>query len=331
MQPSSTPIQEMCSRGIAGVIADWYGEASYENTVMLNWIPEIQKYNAGQLAFQGGKVPAQSFLLAIMEDQGAGNLKGCDAKGTCTSGLVTDLNYIKSHYEAQSFYVRSASGTPVVWMFDVSGQHPTIDWSSVRSQAPGHLFIQENSGGFSAAAAVADGGFAWIQINSNPDDWGSTYLRDFYAAASGSSRYATGGAWKGFNDSAASWGSHRAINQHCGLSWLNTLGATSQTTRALEAYPLVTWNDYEEGTALEPGIDNCLSDVALSGAGSQISWAPQFAADGNTTIIDHYTVWARTATDQMINVSGPLPVSQSFYDLAQGTGLTAGTTYTIYV
>jgi hypothetical protein len=47
---------------------------------------------------------------------------------------------------------------------------------------------------------------------------------------------------------------------------------------------LVTWNDYEESTEIETGIDNCVA-VSASVAGNQLSWT----LSGNENTIDHYT------------------------------------------
>jgi hypothetical protein len=49
---------------------------------------------------------------------------------------------------------------------------------------------------------------------------------------------------------------------------------------------LVTWNDYEEATELESGVDNCLS-VSGSVSGNTLRWS----INGNENTVDHYTVY----------------------------------------
>jgi len=50
-------IKDMVARGVAGVIADWYGQSDFKEPIMQVWKAEVGKYNAGQLAFQNGQVP----------------------------------------------------------------------------------------------------------------------------------------------------------------------------------------------------------------------------------------------------------------------------------
>jgi hypothetical protein len=47
----------------------------------------------------------------------------------------------------------------------------------------------------------------------------------------------------------------------------------------LAAVMVDTWDDYEEGTEIETGIDNCLSSVTTSLAGTTLSWSPTWGAD----------------------------------------------------
>ena len=49
---------------------------------------------------------------------------------------------------------------------------------------------------------------------------------------------------------------------------------------------LVTWNDYEEATEIESGIDNCLT-VSASAAANSLQWS----VNGNENTVDHYTVY----------------------------------------
>src|SRR5262249_60141705 len=49
---------------------------------------------------------------------------------------------------------------------------------------------------------------------------------------------------------------------------------------------MVTWNDYEEGTELETGIDNCVT-VNASASGSVVSWN----ISGQMNTVDHFSVF----------------------------------------
>ncbi len=84
-----------------------------------------------------------------------------------------------------------------------------------------------------------------------------------------------GAAYKGFNDTLASWGSNRIMNQQCGQTWLETFSKINSMYNSGKPLPylqLVTWNDYEEATEIESGIDNCLT-VSASAAANSLQWS----------------------------------------------------------
>ena len=70
---------------------------------------------------------------------------------------------------------------------------------------------------------------------------------------------AVGSVYAGFDDRLASWGKRRIINGNCGDTWLKTFSVAREYQGRYSALQLLTWNDYEEGSEIEPGIDNCVS------------------------------------------------------------------------
>jgi hypothetical protein len=66
----------------------------------------------------------------------------------------------------------------------------------------------------------------------------------------------------------------------------------------LDALQLVTWNDYEEGTEIESGIDNCVS-VSAAISGSQLSWK----LSGKENTVDHYKVYVTQDGDNLMLLS----------------------------
>jgi hypothetical protein len=69
-----------------------------------------------------------------------------------------------------------------------------------------------------------------------------------------------GGAWAEFNDSRASWGLNRHISARCGQTFRDTLNLWQKYVPAGQVIPFLmveTWNDWEEGTAIEKGLPNC--------------------------------------------------------------------------
>lgn len=306
-------VQDMISRGIAGAIADWYGvsNASIENATTL--LRNEAEASSGQ------------FQFAIMEDQGAlaaaAKSNGCDV----TAQLISDLGYIASQYESSSAYIR-VNGRPVVYFFDVDAFY--IDWPRVLSSVPGNpLVLLRGTNGFTRS--TSDGGYSWVNIQqSNPFNPELNSQDSFFQAAQQApQRLAVGTAYKGFNDTLASWGTNRVIDQNCGQTWLQSFseaGKFYSTSNQLPALQIATWNDYEEGTTIEPGIDNCVYLVP-SQSGTTISWT----VNGQENTIDHYVVFISTDGTNLSHLAD-VPHGTHAVDLSK-LSLSAGTTYFVFV
>jgi PKD repeat protein len=87
---------------------------------------------------------------------------------------------------------------------------------------------------------------------------------------------------------------------------------------------IATWNDYEEGTAIEPGIDNCVY-LTPSQSGTKINWTVN---GGKENTIDHYTVFISTDGTNLTKVND-VPRGRHSLDLSQ-MNLSAAT-YLVYV
>jgi hypothetical protein len=117
-----------------------------------------------------------------------------------------------------------------------------------------------------------------------------------------------GGAFKGFDDlmtnnGTPGWYAARVSTQGCGATWLSTWQEMNQwfspTSNPLPYMMVATWDDYEEGTELETGIDNCIltSSFVPTISGSELRWGYRFheANDpsdlANPGTIDHYDLY----------------------------------------
>jgi len=306
-------VDDMISRGIAGVIIDWYGpNAAQENATSLAMAKEATSRNG-------------AFQFAIMEDAGAisscANQSGCDV----TAALISDLNYISSTYISSPAYIRW-NGNPVVFYFGVES-YP-IDWTRVRANVASNLqFVFENDGGFTRS--YSNGGFSWVQPSSvtQSDPMSLNYLNDFYSTAQQyPAKLPVGASYKGFNDSLASWGSNRIMQQQCGQTWLSSFGKANSmwsAAKQLAFFQLVTWNDYEEATEIETGIDNCVS-ISASVSAAVLSWS----IAGNENTIDHYTVFISSDGQNLMSLGDFAPGTRQL-DLSS-FGFASGT-YSVYV
>jgi hypothetical protein len=268
-------VEDMISRGINGAIIDWFG-------------PNVDIISAASILMQKEAEAHPGFQFAIMEDSGAlfnsAVSNGCDV----TSQLISDLKFINAQFVPSPAYLH-LNGKAVIFTFGITQFY--IDWQRVlASLPPNNLLIFRGPEGFQQS--FAGGSFQWVDINSTDAfDQQLGALDGFYTAASQSSRTAVGATYKGFNDPLAMWGTNRQIHHQCGQTWLATFQETAKFYSAghqLATLQIVTWNDYEEGTEIESGIDGC-TFVVPSVSGSALNWTIGGASE-NT--IAHFTVFA---------------------------------------
>ncbi|MGA8505243.1 MAG: hypothetical protein WB762_06505 [Candidatus Sulfotelmatobacter sp.] len=267
-------IGDMVSRGIDGAIIDWYG-------------PGNSIDQATQLVMAAAE-SHPGFTFSIMIDQGAiewYSCQGCSPQ----QALVNDLQYIEKTYFSSPAYM-TIQGQPVVTNFNVSLSYPSVDWNAANASLSTHpAYIFQNNNGFTAP--LTDGSYSWVMPTTT--DYGMSYLTSFYdAGISYPNEQTVGATYKGFNDTLASWGSNRIMGQQCGQTWLQTFSELNRIYSAGKQLPylqLVTWNDYEEATEIESGIDNCLT-LSASVPANNLQWV----VNGNENTVDHYTVYIST-------------------------------------
>ena len=306
-------VSDMLRRGIDGLVVSYYGRLNFYDQTTLKFRDELEQRCVG------GWCPAQ---YALLEEQGSFQWTKCPIDGNgadrtqcIVDAINSDLDYMDANYFNTASYLKvdpatklpSTTGRPVILFFicEECFVDPVPNWTLIWAQVRAHaqrlaqgngLFIFRNAPGF--AHDESDGAFAWVNWYG-ADPYGLNYLANFYSTSvqtANANKLTWGGGWKGFNDSAASWtpSPFRHMDQQCGRTWLQTLKAADtqyNMTRQLPFMSLITWNDYEEGTEIETGIDNCLS-VAASVSGDVLSWALAFSKpSGSEETVHHYDIY----------------------------------------
>jgi hypothetical protein len=291
-------VEDMISRGIDGAIVDWYGTKHAD----LGRVPALFREEAER---------HPGFTFVISEDKGA--IKKCADSRDCdpTRLLVDDLNYAYDHFEQSPAYLQQG-GRPVVFFFDVNLL--SIDWNQVRSSVKGNpVFIFRNARAFELR--VSDGAFAWVDHGGRSN---MPYLDDFYKKYFEVRRSRPvlmfASVYKGFDDRVASWSENRVVPQNCGQTWLDTFAKINHyfsPSNPLDSLEIVTWNDYEEGTEIETGIDNCV-ELRSSIFDRTLRWD----VSGNERTIYHFVVYASPDGHNLIELA-QVPAQTHSFELHQ--------------
>ncbi|WP_193100700.1 hypothetical protein [Burkholderia sp. Z1] len=242
---------DMQSRGIDGVIVDWYGQGHFVDTAWQASMPELAKF------------PGMTF--SIMIDSGSFKFNACHGCDL-TETILNNLAYISREYFTSNQYLRY-EGHPVVSEFgmDAVGK---ADWARIHAAYPDVYWIHTLAPGFDLP--YSKGAYVWEQ----PSSWATSqpagtrhdllHRERFYNIGRNQppGMITVGGVWSGFDDKKASWGAAapRFLAPACGRTWLDTFRSINERYSARQQLPfvqLITWNDYEEGSALETGIASC--------------------------------------------------------------------------
>jgi len=238
-------IQDALNRGISGFVVDWYGDR--------------RPYHDKSFALLQQVASEMHFQVALMYDETEND------NGQATDEAFGAFDKAYRAYIGPSARYRDAyltyNGRPVVFIFPKRGR---TDWNRIRakvntwSSPPLLIYKDDASPEF---AGAFDGYYAWVHPGHKgwaPDgsDWGEQYLDNFYKnmTTKRADKIVVGAAWPGFDDSHASWGLNRHMDARCGETFEQTLGFYRRYYNDSNSIPFLlieTWNDYEEGTAVE--------------------------------------------------------------------------------
>ena len=243
-------IEQAKKLGISGFLVDWYGDRE----------PYIDK----SYALLQSVAAEQHFNVAMMYDESDkdSDLATDDALVAFDSFQDKYLGAGARGHQAYLLYQRR----PVIFIFPKGGH---TDWNRVREEtnrwSPRPLLIYEYRS--TPFATAFDGFYAWINPGPKgwaPDgsSWGEEYLRGFYETMKTKyiDKLAVGAAWPGFDDQKASWSLGRHISRRCGETLADTMRVYRENSPADRPLPFLlieTWNDYEEGSAVERESEKC--------------------------------------------------------------------------
>jgi hypothetical protein len=274
---SNDPVQvaaqvaDMKCSDIDGVIVDWYGNKNITidgTTLLIKAECERRK----------------DFDFVICFDNGLFNKKPVDV--SATDYLVQQIHYVKSTYMSSSQYGKTKDGRFLALEFGMS----STDWTKIVPMFPEIALLHRNSdtdtvntSGFNKPGA---GAFSWCDAGTSS----AQYLTDFLTTAvKFPGKLAMASVWKGFDDRKSAWTKNRVVDGRNGQLYLDTFAAINKmysVDHQLDMLQVVTWNDYEEGTPLESGVENGVTLEAKESNGV----ASVTVTGGNANAIDHFEI-----------------------------------------
>ncbi|MDH6304588.1 hypothetical protein M2459_001323 [Parabacteroides sp. PF5-5] len=221
--------------GIDGLLIDWYGVRDL-------WDYPANKRNTEALVKALDKV-GLGFAI-VYEDQTL--REGLDANGK-VSQAKADMQYLETNFFGKSNYIR-VDGKPLLLVFGPQELKTPAEWTSVFSilkTKPTFLTLYAHSGASNNATDKnAAGEYIWVDATSMEKKYASKNSFDVFI----------GGAYPGFNAfyDEGGWGSDplSPINHESGALFKRLLDMAK--TENMDYLQLITWNDFGEGTMIEP-------------------------------------------------------------------------------
>jgi len=223
--------------GIDGVIIDWYGS-----------------YNIND--FGGNKTNSEALIDRIddvgltfaltYEDWTVNTVVEKGEAATLVDAAIEDFTYMERNYFNLDTYIK-INNKPLLTVFGPQAIQTASDWTAVLSSVaatPTFLSLWYESADLGANAS---GEFSWVYQNNS-------HIDNFYKNQINKFDFSMGSAYPGFKDFYADggWGAGQGwtIEHNNSATFEQTLSLAENAK--VDYLQLVTWNDFGEGTMIEP-------------------------------------------------------------------------------
>ncbi|WP_396632595.1 glycoside hydrolase family 71/99-like protein [Maribacter sp. R86514] len=226
--------------GIDGVIFDWYSSR------------DVNDYNALKKSTESfiKEIEEVGLEFAIMyEDKTAQYSTEQSETNSSIDNVVLDLQYIQNTYFTSDNYIK-INDSELLFLFGPNFITDPLEWDNIIPQldtTPYFMSLWEAS---NRLGQYAGGEYSWVDSNH------MTTLSNYYQYSIENNIQTVGGAYPGFNDFYYEGGWRTNTDDdwdivHNGTQVLNeTLNLNASSP--VEFIQLITWNDFGEGTMIEP-------------------------------------------------------------------------------
>lgn len=224
--------------GVDGLLIDFYGNGGNDLPLLLrNTNAIVPKIGAMGLTFG-----------VVFEDQFAATRAAARA----------NMGYVGANYVPLPSYLKLNS-KPLIGVFGPQRYLTGADWTAILDTLPTDPTFLTLWYASAQVGTNADGEFSWVYSDSTAG------LRNFYLNRANGLGTAIGSAWPGFEPfyTQGGWGGPTwTIKPRNGQTLAQTLALASLYANRMDALQLVTWNDFGEGTMMEPTVETGFSYLA---------------------------------------------------------------------
>jgi hypothetical protein len=187
------------------------------------------------------------------DDQGMASIATTEAKFKCLKDTIlpTTTNFLQYN------------STPTIFIWNYKDPNPYLSGTDYNTALNAVFTVNKPKVLWNEIEApeIANSYYPWVQgFSSDGLNWGKAYLAWYYPALASTSGldFATGGVWAGFDDRSCSWGSQRWIDRQNGSIYDSTWQYINSYSGvlALKWVYIETWNDWNEGTEIEPSTQD---------------------------------------------------------------------------
>ncbi len=311
-------IADLMNRGFNGVMVCWNGKTSRSDSI------------ARRIQAHLKTLPAGKFTFLILMDEGLVNNQ--PNKQQVLEEAVTHCN---ENYFGDPNYERE-DGKPILMFFGVRGSLGSAKAMAAAKAAGGGDMVWAEVGTRYLNESWQDQCYDWSSDYKDGVDPADPYklseVKNFYSIVKPSPKKAIGAMCASFNGTLtgrAEWslGKHLpSDNGRCLLVRAQTINQDIPPN--VTRMQWVTWNDWPEGSAVEPGIEND-AKVTAKVKEATLNWTVT-GGTGDESTIDHYEIYASVDGVNAAKL-GSVPAGTHSFDLASVEGFASETTYHLTV
>jgi len=232
--------------GIDGFIADWYGPGTHSDAVF------------GELVRAASRC-GMKVAICLEEKAFFPPYSQAKSRGDLKDEMLRHITHVLNTHGRSEAYLRR-NGDPVFLVFPFwgegalgSNQLSTDEVAEVLARVPAEKVLLMRAHFDAPYAGVARGNYAWCSFDPKYREWYFPTVQS--VRAEGRIDYWLGMANPGFDDSGVNgWGSGPRIADRRGTQeYADTWGDNLKYKP--DGVQIVTWNDFEEGTTIEPTED----------------------------------------------------------------------------